>query len=60
MRLQKVTITSAITTFIIKGNKWDYKKWPEHRSLQFLLQKVTNEITKSDQNIGHYNFYYKR
>ena len=32
----------------------------KHRTLQFLLQKVTNEITKSDYNIGHYNFYYKR
>ena len=60
MRLQKVTRTSVITIFITKGNKWDHKKWPEHRSLQLLLQKVTNEITKSDQNIGHYNFYYKR
>ena len=32
----------------------------KHRTLQFLLQKVTNEITKSDHYIGHYNFYYKR
>ena len=28
----------------------------KHRTLQFLLQKVTNEITKSDHYIGHYNF----
>ena len=57
MRLQKVTRTSVITIFITKGNKWDHKKWPEHRSLQLLLQKVTNEITKSDYNTGTNDHY---